>query len=161
MPEPLLLTLDVNGESRQVVAAAHDTLLEVLRGPLDLTGAKPACDMGECGCCAVWLDGEPVLSCLILAATVEGREITTVEGLAAGPRPHPLQEAFHAEGAAQCGYCTPGFLMVGAALLARDPHPAEAAVRAALSGNLCRCTGYTRILAAVARAARGGEANGG
>jgi carbon-monoxide dehydrogenase small subunit len=152
--ERQLLTLRVNGETCQVLAPVHHTLLEVLREELDLTGTKHGCELGECGACAVLIDGEPVLSCLALPIELEGREITTVEGLATGGQPHPLQRAFAELNAAQCGYCTPGFLVTARALLERDPSPARAEIVAALSGNLCRCTGYVKIFEAVELAAQ-------
>ena len=148
------LTLRVNGETCQVLAPVHHTLLEVLREELDLTGTKHGCELGECGACAVLVDGEPVLSCLALPIELQGREITTVEGLATDGQPHPLQHAFAELNAAQCGYCTPGFLVTARALLDRNPSPARADIVAALSGNLCRCTGYVKIFEAVELAAR-------
>jgi carbon-monoxide dehydrogenase small subunit len=152
--ERQLLTLRINGETCQVLAPVHRTLLEVLREELDLTGTKHGCELGECGACAVLIDGEPVLSCLALPIELQGREITTVEGLATGGQPHPLQQAFAELNAAQCGYCTPGFLVTARALLERDPSPARAEIVAALSGNLCRCTGYVKIFEAVELAAQ-------
>jgi len=146
-------TLTVNGEARTVAFPTHHTLLEVLREELRLTGTKHGCELGECGTCTVLLDGRPVLSCLLLAAECEGRSIETVEGLADGNRLHPLQECFANLGAAQCGYCTPGILMAAKALLAENPSPSRDEVRAALAGNLCRCTGYVKILEAVEGAA--------
>jgi carbon-monoxide dehydrogenase small subunit len=147
------LTLTVNGESRDVLVAVHKTLLEVLREDLDLTGTKHGCELGECGTCTVLIDGEPVLSCLALPIECQGRPITTVEGMAEGGRLHPLQQAFAELGAAQCGYCTPGILLTAQALLADTPAPSRDQVRVALAGNLCRCTGYTKILEAVELAA--------
>ena len=147
------LTLKVNGEDREVYAAVHKTLLEVLREDLFLTGTKHGCELGECGTCTVLVDGEPVLSCLVLPVEVEGRRITTVEGMAQGGRLHPLQQAFAELGAAQCGYCTPGILLTARALLAERPSPTRQEVKEALAGNLCRCTGYTKILDAVELAA--------
>ena len=144
-----LLHLRVNGEAHPVAAPAHKTLLEVLREDLGLTGTKHGCEVGECGTCTVLVDGEPVLSCLTLAADVEGREITTVEGLAQNGELHPLQVAFAERGAAQCGYCTPGMLLSAKALLDRNPRPTEDEIKEALSGNLCRCTGYLKIIEAV------------
>ncbi len=146
-------SLTVNGENRTVAFAVHHTLLEVLREELGLTGTKHGCELGECGACTVLVDGQPVLSCLALAAEMEGRAIATVEGLQQGSTLHPLQAAFADLGAAQCGYCTPGILMTAKALLAENPTPARAEISAALAGNLCRCTGYIKILEAVEWAA--------
>jgi aerobic-type carbon monoxide dehydrogenase small subunit (CoxS/CutS family) len=143
----------VNGEERRVVFPTHHTLLEVLREECGLTGTKHGCELGECGTCAVLVDGRPVLSCLLLAAEAAGRSIETVEGLQEGNDLHPLQAAFADLNAAQCGYCTPGILMTAKALLAENPRPATAEVAAALAGNLCRCTGYHKILQAVELAA--------
>ena len=148
-----LLSLSVNGETRDVVVAPHKTLLEVLREDLALTGTKHGCELGECGTCTVLLDGEPVLSCLALPVECQGRRITTVEGMAEAGRLHPLQQAFAELGAAQCGYCTPGILLTAQALLADNPGPTRDEIRHALAGNLCRCTGYTKILEAVELAA--------
>jgi aerobic-type carbon monoxide dehydrogenase small subunit (CoxS/CutS family) len=155
------LTLTVNGEPRAVVFPTHHTLLEVLREECGLTGTKHGCELGECGTCTVLLDGRPVLSCLVLAAEVVGSAVETVEGMQVGNGLHPLQAAFADLGAAQCGYCTPGILMAAKALLAVNPDPSEAEVREALAGNLCRCTGYHKIVEAVRWAAarlRGEEA---
>jgi aerobic-type carbon monoxide dehydrogenase small subunit (CoxS/CutS family) len=151
--ETVVRTLKVNGEERTVAFPVHHTLLEVLREELGLTGTKHGCELGECGTCTVLVDGRPVLSCLALAAGMAGREIETVEGLQQGNRLHPLQSAFADLGAAQCGYCTPGMLMTAKALLADNPAPTRGEVRAALAGNLCRCTGYQKILEAVEGAA--------
>jgi aerobic-type carbon monoxide dehydrogenase small subunit (CoxS/CutS family) len=148
-----LLTLKINGEERDVLAPAHKTLLEVLREDLNLTGTKHGCELGECGACTVLLDGVPVLSCLVLPAECQGREIKTVEGMARGGQLHPLQQAFAELGAAQCGYCTPGILLTAEALLADNSAPTREEVKQALAGNLCRCTGYTKILDAVELAA--------
>lgn len=131
----------------------HKTLLEVLREDLGLTGTKHGCELGECGTCTVLLDGKPVLSCLVLGLDVEDRSVTTIEGLADGPNLHPLQEAFAELGAAQCGYCTPGFLLTAKALLDENPNPTLEQIKEALSGNLCRCTGYIKIFEAVELAA--------
>jgi len=147
------ITLKVNGEARDVIVPAHKTLLEVLREDLNLTGTKHGCELGECGACTVLVDGLPVLSCLALPVELQGREIKTVEGMAEHGRLHPLQQAFAELGAAQCGYCTPGILLTAEALLAANPTPARDEVREALAGNLCRCTGYTKILEAVELAA--------
>jgi len=147
------IALTVNDEAREALAPVHKTLLEVLREDLGLTGTKHGCELGECGTCTVLVDGEPVLSCLMLPVEVEGRRITTVEGMAQGGRLHPLQQAFAELGAAQCGYCTPGILLTATALLAERPSPTRQEVKEALAGNLCRCTGYTKILDAVELAA--------
>jgi aerobic-type carbon monoxide dehydrogenase small subunit (CoxS/CutS family) len=147
------LTLFVNGEAVEVTVPLHATLLELLREDLRLTGTKHGCELGECGACAVLLDGKPVLSCLVLALECEGAEVVTVEGLAHDARLHPLQEAFADCGATQCGYCTPGFLVTAKALLDEKPHATRGEIAAALSGNLCRCTGYIQIFEAVELAA--------
>jgi aerobic-type carbon monoxide dehydrogenase small subunit (CoxS/CutS family) len=147
------VALNVNGESREALVPVHKTLLEVLREDLGLTGTKHGCELGECGTCTVLVDGEPVLSCLALPVATEGARITTVEGMAEGGRLHPLQQAFAELGAAQCGYCTPGILLTATALLAERPSPTREEVKEALAGNLCRCTGYTKILDAVELAA--------
>lgn len=144
-----ITTLRVNGETRRLAVPDQRTLLEVLREDLGLTGTKHGCELGECGACTVLVDGTPRLSCLTLVAMVEDREVTTVEGLADQARPHPLQEAFVELGAAQCGYCTPGMLMSAKALLDVDSEPTTAGIKEALGGNLCRCTGYNKILEAV------------
>ena len=148
------LALVVNGEAADLVVDRYKTLLEVLREDLQLTGTKHGCELGECGACAVLVDGEPVLSCLVVAAECEGRAVTTVEGLTRDGRLDPLQEAFADLGATQCGYCSPGILMTARALLDRDPHPTRETIQEALSGNLCRCTGYNQIIEAVEAAAR-------
>lgn len=155
----LVLHLTVNGETADVLAPPAATLLEVLREDLGLTGTKHGCELGECGLCTVLVDGTPLLACLLLAVEMKGRQIVTVEGLADGTRLAPLQEAFRELGAAQCGYCTPGMLMAATHLLATVPSPTEGQIREALSGNLCRCTGYIKIVDAVGLAARrmGGE----
>ena len=147
------ITLTVNGETRDLIVAVHKTLLEVLREDMGLTGTKHGCELGECGTCTVLVDGEPVLSCLALPVEIQGRDIRTVEGMADGSRLHPLQQAFAELGAAQCGYCTPGILLTAEALLEDNPTPSRDEVRVALAGNLCRCTGYTKILDAVELAA--------
>ena len=146
-------TLTINGERCTVVFPTHHTLLEVLREECGLTGTKHGCELGECGACAVLVDGRPVLSCLALAAGMEGKAIETVEGLADDNRLHPLQAAFADLGAAQCGYCTPGILMTAKALLEHKNPATEDEIREALAGNLCRCTGYEKILQAIAWAA--------
>jgi aerobic-type carbon monoxide dehydrogenase small subunit (CoxS/CutS family) len=147
------LTLIVNGETQDVLVPVHKTLLEVLREDLGLIGTKHGCELGECGTCTVLVDGAPILSCLGLPADLEGRDIRTVEGMADGTTLHPLQQAFAELGAAQCGYCTPGILLTAQALLTDTPNPTRQDIREALAGNLCRCTGYTKILDAVELAA--------
>ncbi len=151
-PDRALITLDLNGERTPVAFAPHKTLLEVLREDLGLTGTKHGCELGECGTCTVLLDDQPVLSCLVLAAACDGRRVRTVEGMG-GAALHPLQSTFADLGAAQCGYCTPGFLLAAQALLERNPAPTRDEIREALSGNLCRCTGYLKIYEAVELAA--------
>ena len=146
--------LTVNGEPAEVSFAPYKTLLEVLREDLRLTGTKHGCELGECGACAVLVDGEPRLSCLTLALECAGRSIETIEGLARGPKLHPLQEAFADFGGSQCGYCTPGVIMTAKALLERNPDPSRQQIREATAGNLCRCTGYNQITEAIEDAAR-------
>ena len=148
-----LLTLRVNGEPRTIAADPHHTLLEVLREELGLTGTKHGCELGECGACTVLVDGVPILACLTLPTLVGDSEVTTVEGLASAEALHPLQIAFAEEGAAQCGYCTPGMLMTAKALLDTTARPTRAQIASAISGNLCRCTGYTAIYEAIEKAA--------
>jgi aerobic-type carbon monoxide dehydrogenase small subunit (CoxS/CutS family) len=143
------IALTINGEPAEVAFATYKTLLEVLREDLNLCGTKHGCELGECGACAVLLDGDPVLSCLVLGLECEGRSITTVEGLGADGRLHPLQDAFADLGAAQCGYCTPAFLVTAKALLDRNPNPSRDQIKESLSGVLCRCTGYQQIFEAV------------
>jgi aerobic carbon-monoxide dehydrogenase small subunit len=150
----LRLKLRVNGEEHEVLVPSYKTLLEVLREELDLTGTKHGCELGECGACAVLADGEPVLSCLELAVQCEGRDIQTVEGLARGTELHPLQAAFADCGGSQCGYCTSGMLITAKALLDREPAPSRERIREAISGNLCRCTGYQQIWESIEEAAR-------
>ena len=147
------VSLRVNGEERELLAGPHQTLLEALREDLGLTGTKHGCELGECGTCAVLLDGIPVLSCLELTQACERCSVTTVEGLASGPDLHPLQRAFVELGAAQCGYCTPGVLLTAKALLDEDPSPSREVIKQALAGNLCRCTGYIKIYEAIELAA--------
>jgi aerobic-type carbon monoxide dehydrogenase small subunit (CoxS/CutS family) len=142
-----------NGEPAEVAFAPHKTLLEVLREDMGLTGTKHGCELGECGTCAVLVDGKPVLSCLVLGLECEGRSVETVEGMAGPAGLHPLQKAFADLGAAQCGYCTPGFLLTARALLDENPKPSRKQIQEALAGNLCRCTGYIKIFEAVELAA--------
>ncbi|HTQ59148.1 MAG TPA: (2Fe-2S)-binding protein [Candidatus Solibacter sp.] len=143
------IRLTLNGEEADVSFAPYKTLLEVLREDLGHTGTKHGCELGECGACAVLVDGKPELSCLVLALECDKQNVLTVEGLATGGKLHPLQEAFADLGAAQCGYCTPGILVMAKALLDENPHPSRDEIREALSGNLCRCTGYQQIFEAV------------
>ncbi|MGE5817766.1 MAG: (2Fe-2S)-binding protein [Deltaproteobacteria bacterium] len=152
-----ILHLRVNGETQEVATEVNKTLLEVLREDMNLTGTKHGCELGECGTCTVLIDGEPVLSCLVLGVEAEGTEIVTIEGLKERDKPHPLQKAFADLGAAQCGYCTPGILLTAKAFLEKNPHPDREEIREALAGNLCRCTGYTKIVQAVEMVARGKE----
>ena len=152
--ESVRLKLTVNGEEHDTLFAPYKTLLEVLREDLGLTGTKHGCELGECGACAVLIDGEPQLSCLVLGVECAGRSVETVEGLASGAKLHPLQSAFADLGAAQCGYCTPGILMTAKALLAKEPQASRDRIREAISGNLCRCTGYQQIFEAIEEAAR-------
>lgn len=153
----ILLRLKVNGEPREVATEGSKTLLEVLREDMGLTGTKHGCELGECGTCAVLLDGEPVLSCLLLGVEAEEGEIATVEGMMRDGKPHPLQRTFAALGATQCGYCIPGILLTAKALLDKNPRPSRDEIRQALSGNLCRCTGYTKIIEAVELAVKDEE----
>src|SRR5215472_8257758 len=146
--------MTVNGEKVETLFAPYKTLLEVLREDLALTGTKHGCELGECGACAVLIDGQPQLSCLVLALECEGRSIETVEGMASNGELHPLQAAFADLGAAQCGYCTPGILLTAKALLAHEPQPSRERIREAISGNLCRCTGYQQIIDAIEEGAK-------
>ena len=148
-----MIELNVNGEAHTVIAEDHRTLLEVLRESLGLTGTKEACDLGDCGACTVLIDGKPTLSCLTLALDAQGKEITTIEGLAKNGQLHPVQKAFVDKGAVQCGFCSPGMILTSKALLDNNPHPTEHEVRQGISGNLCRCTGYVKIIDAVLAAA--------
>ncbi len=148
-----LIQLRVNGDRHEVGVPGHYTLLETLRYALGLTGSKQGCDKGDCGACTVLLDGEAVLSCILPVHEAMGHDVTTVEGLARGASPHPLQDAFDLTGAAQCGFCTPGILCSAYGLLSRDTSPTRREIAEALSGNLCRCTGYTKIFEAVEVAA--------
>jgi len=148
----LRLCLNVNDEPVQRAVAAHRSLLDFLREDLGLTGSKHGCDVGDCGACTVLMDGQPRLACITLAAMADGAEVITVEGLANGAELHPVQQALHRHVAAQCGYCTPGIAVRLASLLEDDPDPDDAAIRDALGANICRCTGYTKILAAAREA---------
>jgi carbon-monoxide dehydrogenase small subunit len=152
--EKVRLEINVNGEARELLVDGYKTLLEILREDLGLIGTKHGCELGECGACAVLLDGELVLSCLVAGVECEGRAVETVEGMQSGNDLHPLQSCFADHGAAQCGYCTPGFLLAAKELLARNPHASRAEISEALSGQLCRCTGYLQIFEAVEAAAR-------
>ena len=149
-----LISLNINGQVRRVDVLPNETLAMTLRYKLGLTGTKLGCDRGECGTCTVLIDGEPMLSCLVLPIEVQGHEILTVEGLAKGDQPHELQVAFVEFGAAQCGYCTPGMMMSAKALLDSNPQPSTREIKECLAGNLCRCTGYLQILEAVDAAAK-------
>ena len=148
------LELNVNGKTHHVLAHPTDRLLDVLRSQLDLTGTKEGCGTGQCGACTILLDGRPAASCMMLVADAVGREITTIEGLAPADRLHPLQEAFIEHGAVQCGFCTPGMILSAKALLDENPDPTEEEIRRALVGNLCRCTGYPKIIQAIQAVAR-------
>jgi len=143
------VTLQINGSDYEVFVEPRETLLQVLREKLGLTGTKQGCDIGDCGACTVVIEGQPTLACLTLAVEMAGKEILTIEGLSSNGKLNPLQQAFMDEGAVQCGYCTPGMIMSATALLNRNPHPTEEDVRCGLAGNLCRCTGYTKIINAV------------
>ncbi|OGQ77297.1 MAG: (2Fe-2S)-binding protein [Deltaproteobacteria bacterium RIFCSPLOWO2_12_FULL_60_16] len=149
------VTLKVNGETYDLMIAPYRTLLDVLREEMRLTGSKKGCDAGDCGACTVLLDGKPVNACLVLAATAQDREILTIEGLARNGKLHPLQEAFVKEGAVQCGFCTPGILMSLKALLDTNPAPTLEEIKIAMAGNLCRCTGYSKMFKAVESLDRG------
>lgn len=149
-----LITLVVNDQQYDIAVLPHRTLLQVLREDLGLTGAKHGCGLGECGACTVLVDGVPVNSCLMLAVQAHGCKVTTIEGLALNGRLHPLQEAFVEHGAIQCGFCTPGMILSAKALLDKNPRPTEEEIRGAISGNLCRCTGYQKIVEAIESASR-------
>jgi carbon-monoxide dehydrogenase small subunit len=153
MQRNIHIAFKVNGEELEASFAPYKTLLEVLREDLDLTGTKHGCELGECGACAVLVDGEPQLSCLLLAVECEGRSVQTVEGLANGTTLHPLQAAFADHGGSQCGYCTPGMLMTAKGLLDKEPQPSRERIREAIAGNICRCTGYNQIVEAIEAAA--------
>jgi len=149
-----LITLMVNGDPYEVMIKPSETLLEVLKNKLGLTGAKHACDTGKCGSCTILIDGKPIRSCLTLAISARDREITTIEGLAKGEELHPLQRAFIKHGAVQCGFCTPGMILFTKSFLEENPEPQEEEIRKALSGNICRCTGYGKIIEAIQAAAK-------
>ncbi|MBW2618119.1 MAG: (2Fe-2S)-binding protein [Deltaproteobacteria bacterium] len=149
------ISLTVNGQVEELLVEPNQTLLSVLRDDLGLTGAKHGCGAGECGSCTVLLDGQPVNSCLVLAVSASGGSITTIEGLAEGGRLSPVQDAFIEKGAIQCGFCTPGMILTATVLLEENPNPSRQEIRAAISGNLCRCTGYHKIVDAVRTAAEG------
>jgi aerobic-type carbon monoxide dehydrogenase small subunit (CoxS/CutS family) len=153
-PPKTLTRLSINGQDIECAFAPNKTLLEVLREDLELTGTKHGCEMGHCGACCVLVDEQPVLSCLVLGVEAQGRKVRTVEGLAKDNRLHPVQQAFAECGAAQCGYCTPGFLMTAAALVEQEPQLSAERIRDAIAGNLCRCTGYTKIIEAIALASQ-------
>lgn len=153
-PAKTLARLSINGQDVECAFAPNKTLLEVLREDLELTGTKHGCEMGHCGACCVLVDEQPVLSCLMLGVEAQGRKVRTVEGLAKDNRLHPVQQAFAECGAAQCGYCTPGFLMTAAALVEQEPQLSAEQIRDAIAGNLCRCTGYTKIIEAIALASQ-------
>lgn len=144
----------INGKKKKVLVRPKDLLLNVIRDELGLKGTKYGCGTGECGACTVLIDGKPVLSCLTLAVAVNGREITTIEGIGTDENLHPIQQAFIETGAIQCGYCTPGMIISAKALLDRNPNPSEEEIRQAIKGNLCRCTGYVKIIAAIQLAAK-------
>ena len=152
----VMTTMTVNGAGHRIAVRPYDVLLDVLREQLNLTGSRRGCDMGTCGCCTVILDGRPILSCLTLALEAEGSHVTTIEGIAhhqeAGEL-HPVQQAFVDQGASQCGFCTPGFIMTAVSLLSKTASPTEIEIREAISGNMCRCTGYLSIIAAIQQAA--------
>jgi aerobic carbon-monoxide dehydrogenase small subunit len=143
------IELHINGESYEVLVSSNHTLLEVLREKLGLMGTKRGCDLGACGACTVLLDGEAVLSCLLLALDAVGKEITTIEGLSETGELHPLQQAFVNQGALQCGFCTPGMILTAEAVLREDPHPTEETIKKKMAGNLCRCTGYKKVVDAM------------
>ncbi|MCK6543718.1 (2Fe-2S)-binding protein [bacterium] len=148
-----LITLKVNGDLYEIAVKSNRTLLEALRYDCHLTGSKQGCDMGDCGACTVLIDNVPIQACITLAVECVGKEIITVEGIAKGTEAHPLQTAWNNQGASQCGYCTPGFMVVAKWLLEKNPNPSDVEIKEALSGNICRCTGYTKIITAMKEAA--------
>ncbi|MBN2240528.1 MAG: (2Fe-2S)-binding protein [Dehalococcoidales bacterium] len=148
------ITLTINGTEQELLVAANETLAQLLRGPqLNLMGTKQGCELGDCGACTVLLDGDPVNSCLVLAAMIDGSEVTTIEGLAENGQPDVVQQSFIDEGAVQCGFCSPGMIMKTKALIKKNPSPTRQEIREAMAGNLCRCTGYFKIVNAVEKAA--------
>ncbi|MCI4337104.1 MAG: (2Fe-2S)-binding protein [Thermoplasmata archaeon] len=155
MPPTPLVRTRINGQSVEIAAPAERILLDLLREDLNLTGTKRGCDLGTCGCCTVLIDGRPTLSCLTLAHGASGREVTTIEGLSPASGLSPVQRAFVEHGATQCGFCTPGFIVSATALLRDHPHPTRDEVVEAIAGNLCRCTGYTKIIEAILAASAG------
>jgi carbon-monoxide dehydrogenase small subunit len=148
------IVLTINGERRELAVQGYRTLLDTLRNEAGLTGTKKGCDVGDCGACTVILDGKPVCSCLVLAAEVDGASVQTIEGLSRNGSLHPLQENFIKHGGAQCGFCTPGMIMAAKALLDANPHPSDDDIRFAIAGNICRCTGYTKIIDAIKASAK-------
>ncbi len=152
--EKEIITLTVNGEPYEALVKPNSTLLDVLRDQLELTGTKRGCDAGDCGSCTVIMGGRPVNACLVLALKADGKEITTIEGLAEGTKLHPIQEAFVEYGAIQCGFCTPGMVLSAKALLDRNPKPSEEEIKTGIAGNLCRCTGYIKIVEAIQAASQ-------
>ena len=157
MPSAGALRIILNGHPVETTCPPERVLLDLVREELNLTGTKRGCDLGTCGCCTVWIDGRPTLSCLTLARLADGHELTTIEGLAPGGQLNEVQRAFVERGATQCGFCTPGFVMTASALLRDRPHPSREEIVAAISGNLCRCTGYTKIIEAIETAASRGD----
>ena len=160
MAKKIHVATTINGEPVEFLCEARQSLLEVLRDTLNLTGAKEGCNNGNCGACTVLLDGQPVDSCLVLGVEVEGAQVTTIEGIAHDAHLHPIQQCFLEDAALQCGICTPGFIMATKALLDRSPHPSEHEIRFQLAGNLCRCTGYDKIIRAVQDSAKALSASG-
>lgn len=154
--EKQIIRIRINGEEHELEISANETLLEVLRERLSLTGAKEGCQDGSCGACTILLDGKPARACLILAVEAEGKDILTIEGLSRGNELHPIQEAFINHGGIQCGFCTPGMILTAKALIDSNPEPTEAEVKEAISGNLCRCTGYTKIIESIIAAIKKG-----